>query len=424
MLPSGQSALFTRNSKLLLSWVLINSIPIGYMNVVPLVYLLEVGYKPSTIGLIYGVAAIANTVAYIPFGILADKYGRKIFLIVGGLIPCISYAIFGLTLIPSWLILASILGGVGLAGGLAVAINSPALLPLMAASSSNENRTLLFGVTQGAFIMAITIGSLLSFLPSFLISHFSLSSYTAHSYSYFFMSVLIVVSTLPALFVKEDRRKVADDALNRAIKTTKKLLPIFSGKVILEFSVVFAFSGLGLGAIVQLLPTWYNLRYGTSETTAGLWLAVAEIVSIIAIPLIPWMIRKGRGIILVATATSALSCLFLGLMPLAAFFVLAALLFVARSVLINLSWPMIQSYMIGLVKERERATTVGITYTAWGFATAMGTFLGGDLLGNGLLWVPFMIGVVGYLGSSVVFFVFFRNIRPPEELGPTQTRAL
>src|SRR5271157_4365619 len=111
MSSSGHSALFTRNSKLLLAWVLFNSIPIGYMNVVPLVYLLEVGYKPSTIGLIYGVAAIANTVAYIPFGILADKYGRKIFLIVGGLIPFISYTIFGLTLSPYWLIVAGILGG-------------------------------------------------------------------------------------------------------------------------------------------------------------------------------------------------------------------------------------------------------------------------------------------------------------------------
>ena len=178
-----KESLLSRDAKLLLTWVLVNSIPIGYMNVVPLVYLVDVGYNPSLIGTIYAAGAIANTIGYIPFGILADRYGRKIFVIIGGIIPTVSYAIFGLTLDPAWLILASVIGGVGLAGGLGVAINSPAILPLLAASTSDKNRTMLFGLTQGAFIAALTIGALLSFLPSFLVFQFSLSSWAAHSYS-------------------------------------------------------------------------------------------------------------------------------------------------------------------------------------------------------------------------------------------------
>ena len=68
------TSLLSRDAKLILTWVLVNSIPIGYMNVVPLVYLLQVGYDPSTIGAIYAFGAVANTIAYIPFGLLADRY--------------------------------------------------------------------------------------------------------------------------------------------------------------------------------------------------------------------------------------------------------------------------------------------------------------------------------------------------------------
>ena len=288
---SGGSVL-SRDTKLILSWVLINSIPIGYMNVVPLVYLVEVGYNPSLIGAIYALGAVANTIGYIPFGMLADKYGRKVFVIIGGFLPFFSYAIFGLTLNADWLIFASILGGIGLAGGLGVAINSTALLPLLTEKTTDKNRTLLFGILQGFWIIAITIGSLLSFLPSVLISNFSLSSYQAHSYAYFVMSALVAVSTIPILFVKEKKIERTPFPRGQTSRISSRL-QIISGRRILNFVIVFAFAGLGVGAIVQLIPTWYALRFGANETTAGLWIAIAEFSGIIAIPIIPRLVKRG-----------------------------------------------------------------------------------------------------------------------------------
>ena len=411
--PGG--GVLSRDAKLILSWVLVNSIPIGYMNVVPLVYLIEVGYDPSLIGVIYALGAVANTIGYIPFGMLADKYGRKVFVIVGGFLPFFSYAIFGLTLNPSWLIFASILGGIGLAGGLGVAINSTALLPLLTETTTDKNRTLLFGILQGFWIIAITIGSLLSFLPSLLVSNFSLSSYQAHSYAYFVMSALVAVSTIPILFVREkkiDRMSVARVETSSRISSR---LQIISGRRILNFSIVFALSGLGVGVIVQLIPTWYALRFGASETTAGLWIAIAEFCGIVAVPIIPRFVKRG-GTVLASSSTMILSCVFLALMPLSTFFHEAAALFVLRSIFTTISWPILQSYMMGIVKEKERATTTGITYTAWGLMSSIGTYLGGYLLGANLLSLPFVFGVGGYLASAILLYVLFRRIKPPEEL--------
>jgi len=114
--------LLTHNSRLLLFSTFLNTIPVGYLNVVPLVYLAEIGYDPATIGLIYSVSAVALTVGLIPFGFLADRYGKKKLLIAGTFLPCVAYAIFGLTLDPLSLIIASIVGGIGFAGGLSGAI--------------------------------------------------------------------------------------------------------------------------------------------------------------------------------------------------------------------------------------------------------------------------------------------------------------
>jgi len=402
------------------------------MNVVPFVYLHDVGFNPSTIGLIYGASAVANTICLIPFGLLADRYGRKKFLIAGTFLPTIAYLIFGLTLDPYWLITASAIGGVGFAGGLAVAISSPALLPMIADSTNDQNRTNVFGFTQGVWTTALTVGALMSFVPGLLIPYLSGSTLVAHSVSYYVMAALVVASVFPLFFVHEVRRKGqpqissletgASDSLQRGTTILSRIyrsvampkISIASGKEIAKFSVVFALSGLGLGVIVQLLPLWYNLRFGTSEDIAGLWIAIAEIVAVITIPIIPRLVRA-QGTLASSALTTLVAATFLGLMPLSGSFIPAASLFVIRGIFGFMSWPILQSYMMGVVDEKVRASAIGIATTAWGLANSIGTIVGGAILGIGLLSLPFAIGVVGYAGAGIILFVFFRGIKPPEE---------
>ena len=423
-----QERLLTRDGRLLLFSTLLNSIPVGYINVVPLVYLAEIGYNPSIIGVIFSASAIANTIGLIPFGLLADKYGRKKLLIIGTLLPCVSYAIFGLTLDPTWLTIASIIGGVGFAGGLAGAVATPSIIPMLAASTSDTKRTTLFGILQGAWTLALTIGSLLSFLPSSLSSSFNQSDTAAHFESYFIMSGLAVVSVIPILFLKE-RRNSVDRQTSAGIEQALPQLSqkrFLSGRIgfavtswskIAMFSIVLALTGFGLGVLVQLLPTWYTLRYGASESTVGLWMAVANLATIISIPIIPRLVKR-RGTVSTAAATGVAGACILALMPFTAVFETAAALFAIRSVSVGISWAVLQSYMMGVVSDSERATTIGFAYTAMGVGISFGTLIGGELLGAGLLALPFVAGVICYVVSSVALPLFFRNVKPPEEITP------
>jgi len=405
--------------------------------VVPLVYLVEIGYSPVTIGLIYAASGVANTIGYTPFGVLADRFGRKMFLILGSALPALAYAIFGLTLDPYLLIVASVIGGVGLAGGLATAITSPAVLPLLAESSPNENRTTLFAVYQGVYTVGLSAGSFLSFLPSVLTSGLSQRDIAAHSESYFVMAVLMVVSVIPLLLLGERMKggRASVDATSpppgegpaEGRPEPRRFGSITSWSKIAKFSIVFGISGLGFGVIIELLPTWYNLRFAVSEGTVGVWVAAAQLLSLVALPAIPFLVRR-QGTINVSVRAGIVSCIPLIMMPFSGSFELAASLFVVRSMIMSIYVPVIQSYIAGAVSERERATTFGIVFTAWGVANSAGTVLAGDLLGANLLIIPFVIGSAAYLSSSLVIFRFFRGKRLPEEapvtlVGPQNTPA-
>jgi len=419
---------FSRDGVFLLLSTFLNSVPIGYINVVPLVYLAEIGYDPAAIGIIYSASAVATTIGLIPFGLLADRYGKKGLLIVGTFLPVISYLIFGMTLDSTLLTIASIIGGVGFAGGLGAAIASPSFFPMLASSTSEKKRSTLFGVLYGVWALALTIGSVLSFLPNLFRLSFALNERSAHFDSYFVMSGVAAAAVLPIFFVKEEPKKGDSNASSGTEPTLRRQslveLPPHSRGVgsgamarstIAQFSLIFAFTGFGLGVLVQLLPTWFNLRYGASETAIGFWIAISDLATIASIPLIPRLVGR-RGDIFTAVATGVAGTFILALMALAATFETAASLFAVRSVVVGVSWAVVQSFMMNSVTENQRGTLVGFTYTTWGIGVSLGTLIGGELFGAGLLNIPFLAAVFSYLASSATLWFFFRKAKPPEEI--------
>jgi len=415
-LGNANAKTLTKNGTLLLCWRFLNSVPIGYMNVVPLIYLLEIGKSPEIVAAIYSFGTLSFTIGLIPFGMLADRYGRKKFTVIGGAIPALAYAIFGFTTNSSWLIFASILGGIGFAGGIATSMSSPAFLALLADSTSEKNRTTLFALMQGITTAAYSLGSVLSFVPSSIGGELKIGLAEAHSLAFFIMSGLAIASIVPLLIVSETYNpKEIERKENWPPNSRTRSLHFAIGRNAIQFSVVFGLAGLGLGVIIQLIPTWLNLTYGVSEATAGAWIAISNLISIGAIVLIPYWVRK-RGTVITAAETLGLSSAFLFLMPFPNAFELSAILYVARTFFVTIAWTVIQSYLLGVTASRERASFYGLTNTIWGVTSSTGTILGGFLLSRNLLSIPLFIGATAYSIAAAMFFLFFKGRRPPEEL--------
>src|SRR5258708_38285350 len=118
----------SRDVLLLLTSMVLASVPVGYLQVVLPLYLNRAGLEPSTIGLLYGLSGLVTAGLVAFSGALADRFGRRSFLIWGTALPIVSYAIFATTTDPRWLVLPSLVGGVGLANGGAGALTAPSFV--------------------------------------------------------------------------------------------------------------------------------------------------------------------------------------------------------------------------------------------------------------------------------------------------------
>ncbi|HEX9435976.1 MAG TPA: MFS transporter, partial [Candidatus Limnocylindria bacterium] len=104
----------------------------GFLMVVVPLYLARVGLDPAFIGLLFTISGFVTSSLVAFSGILADRFGRRRFLVAGTALPIASYAIFAMTTDRSWLIVAAALGGVGLANGAAGAMTVASFDALLA----------------------------------------------------------------------------------------------------------------------------------------------------------------------------------------------------------------------------------------------------------------------------------------------------
>jgi len=398
---------------LLLGAMGLNSLPLGYTLVVLPIYLSQLGFPGDLIGAITTAAAISNTVMIVPFAIAADRYGRKKFVVCGLLSATLGYVLLAFMHDFGSLVIASAIAGMGLAGGFSGAAWVPAWTALLAEKASAEKRTRAFAWSQGIWTIALTTGSAMGILPGYLQTVFGMPYLSSHAYLFLILAGLSILSGLAVIPLTETKpRQSIMDRL-----ASKKLLPHKSSSQIMKFSLTLGMVGFASGVAVQLLSLWFRSMYGVNETILGPWFAAAEITSIIVVPLIPRLTGAFGSPLIVLTA-QGLSAIMLGSMITAPTYQLAGLLYIGRNFMMNISWPVQQSYLMGTVNPQERASASAISSMLWGIGASVGTFLGGVLLGGGnyiSLSSPMLIGGGVYLAAAIIFFMLFRGIPPPEE---------
>jgi len=377
------------------------------------IYLSKIGYPAEVIGIITAASSIANTLALVPFAIAADRYGRKIFVVCGFSLSAVAYLLFGFTNDLNLLILASIIGGVMYAGGFSAAVWTPAWTALLAEKAGIEGRTGAFAWSQGIWTIALTTGSVLSILPLTLQNGLKINMGLSFQYTFIIFAVVAIISGIIVLPVSQ-----LTIHSNRVQGRRQKLLSVESFKHVSKFSVSLGLLGFATGVSVQLLSLWFNKLYGVGESTLGPWFAVAEITSLVVIPIIP-VLTRALGSSKSVFVTQGLSALFLGSMILSPTYQIAGILYIIRNFFMNIAWPVQQSYLMGTVPSDERASASAITSMIWGVGNSIGPILGGIFLTGGSylsISIPLILGAVIYLVSSIAFYVFFRRIQPPEEI--------
>lgn len=379
----------------------LNALPLGYLLIVLPLYLDQIGIRSAEIGWLYTFSGLVSAVLLVIFGVVADRVGRKPFVLIGLGLPVVSYVLLVYTTDLFLLTLAAGIGGVGLANGLSGALSGAGFNALLAEKTTDQERSFVFSLGSAAWTFALMVGSLLAALPEWLRAR-GWALPASYHVLFWLSFVVTALSALMIVSIREEYRPPCASPGWRGLVPRRSLAPI------LRLSLFMGLVGLGLGFSVQMLPLWFKKRYAVGEAFLGPWSAAAQAVSVTVVVVVPWLIRR-LGTPRTLVLTQGVATLFLAALVSAPLPELAGAFNLLRQWLMNLAWPAQQSFIMGVAHPADRAVAGAVTIAAWGLFSALSPFVSGVWLDAGLLDLPILAGAASYLASVLVFWFFFRK---------------
>jgi len=371
------------------------SAALGFGQVAIAVFLPLEGISITNLGILFTTLGITTVVFSIPFAIVSDRYGRKEIMLAGALLSEIVILVPGISSNFLILELAAILGGAG------QAMYFGTRNAYLADTTTVDVRTETFSLSFMTYTIASGIGT---FLPAFF-PLFGTDLLTAHRITFVALGIF---STLTAFTVHRWAVQTKPQ------KSHEGILPRKSLGVIMKFSAANLLIGLGAGLIIPLIPTWFYLRFNVTDVFSGPLIAAANIImglTAVAAPRVGRRLGLVNGIVL----TQAMSTIFLLAIPFCPTAIVAGVLYVIRSVLMNMASPLSDTFLMNMIAEDERATASSFNVVLWNLPNAASTVVGGSLLNNGDLSLPFYLCTVLYITSIVLFYAIFRRPVPQDE---------
>ncbi len=362
------------------------------------------GLSDFSMGITIGTMAVSMVLASFPLGMLADMYGRRKMLILGNLAASSSLIGFALTSNPSLLLLVAVVEGVGEA---AFAVSFTALI---ADKAGDEKRTAAFSLSS---VIGWTAGALgASMISSVILLESAGLSAAASRILLYIVVGIIGLSVTPAILkVQESKPSVL--GLNIA-RRSLFMFPKKSRRVLIRFTVYSSGIALGAGLFVPLMARWFAQAYGVSDAVSGPVLAVSGVLTAVASFIAPRLAIK-LGLVRAIVITQGVSTIFMALVPSSPNFATAASLYTVRVFLMNLSNPLSQSLIMGLVAPEERGMASGITAALWRLPNGASLTVGAYLIGIGMLALPFYIATILYISAITMFWLLFKDARLVEE---------
>jgi len=398
-------------ARLLIYLTFVPNIAIGFIYTDLGYYLVTFqGIGPTEAGFVITVMGLTLVVESIPLGIVADRFGRKKMLILGNLCASLSLLGFALTNNYVLVLLVAVLEGTGEA---AYAVSVSALL---AGHAGDEKRTPAFSLLN---ILGWIAGAVGAAIISSVIGLASFGFDLGQAHAILFALVgLLGLSITPLLL------KIGEGP---SYERRKEWLPRKSGSVIMKYLTYSVLLAVGAGLFVPIMTVWFNAAYGVPDDISGLVLAITSLLTAGVVVITPRLARR-VGLVKATVVTEASSTIFMLAVPLSPNFPLSASFYVVRVFLMNLSSPLTQSLIMGLVSPDERGMASGIVASLWRLPNSLSTTVGLTWIGAGLIALPFYVATILYAVGIFIFWAMFRSARLPEEQpraqGPAQSSSL
>lgn len=403
---------FDRNIILLFITRITRLFAYGFLSIILVLYLTNIGLTGIQIGLLLSSTLIGDAAISLWITTSADRIGRRRMLILGALLMVLAGTIFVLTSNYIFLVIAAIIGVISPSGneiGPFLSIEQAAMTQLLPGS----RRTHIFSWYNLAGSFSTALGALCGGWMVQLLQKngfTQIQSYKAVLVGYAFTGVVL---TLLFLFLSpsiETKIVYEDSQIKRHLGLHK------SRKIVLKLSSLFALDAFAGGFVIQsLIVYWFHIRFDMDTGMLGSVFFGANVLAGVS-ALLAARIAARFGLINTMVFTHIPSNILLCLVPLMPFSWLAITVLLLRFSISQMDVPTRQSYTMAVVSPDERSAASGITTVARSIGASISPALAGFfLVSSWLMSIPFFIAGGLKIVYDIILYKSFKTVKPPEE---------
>jgi len=379
----------------------------GFLSVVLVLYLAQLGLSESLIGLLLSLTLIGDAAISLWMTTTADRIGRRRILIAGASLMLFAGVLFAVTDKLALLVIAAIIGVISPSGyevGPFLPVEQAALSQIV----PDRTRTEVFAWYNLVGSFATAAGALCGGVLTEVLQQsgsIPLNSYRTVLILYGVMGVI-----LAALFTQLSPRVEA--VRSDGPQTLTRFGLHRSRSIVLKLSTLFGLDAFAGGLVVQsLVAYWFHVRFGVEPAVLGGIFFGANILAGISALAAAWVAAR-IGLVNTMVFTHLPSNVLLMLVPLMPNLPLAIAVLFARFSISQMDVPARQSYTMAVVAPDERSAAAGITGIARSIGAAISPTIAGAFFSNPLLLgAPFLLAGALKVIYDVLLYRGFRDRR-------------
>ncbi|MBN1288545.1 MAG: MFS transporter [Actinobacteria bacterium] len=348
---------------------------LGYGVVVPLFphYAEVLGANDLALGFLYATYAIALLIFAVPIGVLADRYGRKPFILFGMFAMSGSFVFYALADSYLLLVIARLLDGA------TAAATWSAALALVGDRFSESESGQKYGYLFSAIAMASIAGPLLGGV---------LYDAAGIRAPFFLIAALCAIGGFISIFLREEWNVEAKGSAR-----WRKLLGLVLGnRMVMIACFLEMMLAMGLGILEPLLPVRLDEKLLMSATAIGLVFGAATLAEGITSPFFGWVsdrIGRKKPIIAGIVATACIFPLMAVVENRALIYIIMAAAGAVFAMFGTSSLPLATDALVEseVGGERPHGTAFGVLNVAYSLGMILGPIWGGAISDAvGLFW--------------------------------------
>jgi MFS family permease len=402
--------LLARDTLLLVAARITRLFAYGFLSVILVLYLTELGVSEVSAGLLLTLALAGDAAVSLWLTSTADRRGRRRMLLIGALLMAVGGAVFAVT--SQWWLLAvaatvGVISPTGKEVGPFLSIEQAALSEIVAPA----RRTHAFAWYHLAASLAAAAGALAGGGAIEMLRDTGFTSLEA--YRALLLAYAAAGIVLFALFLGLSPA-VEASAADRAAVTRPWFGLHRSRAIVMRLSALFALDAFAGAFIVQsVMAYWFHVRFGIGEGAIGAILFGANLLAGVTSLGAAWLASR-IGLVTTMFVTHLPSNVLLCLVPLMPTLESAVAVLLVRFSISQMDVPTRQSYTMAVVAPDERSAAAGITAIARSAGAAVAPALGGLVLSVSLA-APFFVSGGLKIVYDLLLYRGFRALRPPEE---------